>query len=403
MSYRKFSADHLFTGHEWLSDNYVLITTPEGEVCDIVPATEAGTDIETFTGILSPGFVNCHCHLELSHMKGIIPEKTGMVDFLVRVIQQRNFSTEIIKEAIANAENSMLQNGIVAVGDICNTTDTIRQKKAGRLHYHNFIEAIGFIEATAEQRFEAARNVYDEFARLYRVPAESNSIVPHAPYSVSSRLFQLITHFPGNHLLTIHNQESTAETEFLEKGTGDFLQLYKALHIDISFYKPQGNRSLETYLPHFLPTQSVILVHNGNTSKEDLEFISHPERSRRIDGAHDSGHSQGAANLYFCLCPNANEYIGNALPDIDLLRQYQAAITIGTDSLASNHQLSVLAELETIRDHYPHIELKELLTWATINGARGLQLDNLLGSFEAGKQPGILVINDNLTEVTRIL
>jgi cytosine/adenosine deaminase-related metal-dependent hydrolase len=394
MSYRKFSADHLFTGHEWLPDDFVLITTPQGEVCDIVPAAEAGTDIETFTGILSPGFVNCHCHLELSHMKGIIPEKTGMVDFLVRVIQQRNFSAEIIKEAISNAENSMLQNGIVAVGDICNTTDTIRQKKAGRLHYHNFIEAIGFIEATAEQRFEAARNVYDEFARLYRIPAESNSIVPHAPYSVSQRLFQLITHFPGNHLLTIHNQESMAEAEFLEKGVGDFQQLYKALNIDISFYKPQGNRSLETYLPHFLPTQSVILVHNVNTSKEDLEFIANPERSRR---------AEGVANFFFCLCPNANEYIGNPLPDIDLLRQYQATISIGTDSLASNHQLSVLAELETIQENYPHIELKELLTWATINGARALQLDNLLGSFEAGKQPGVLVINDKLTEVTRIL
>jgi cytosine/adenosine deaminase-related metal-dependent hydrolase len=86
-----------------------------------------------------------------------------------------------------------------------------------------------------------------------------------------------------------------------------------------------------------------------------------------------------------------------------MLRQYQATITIGTDSLASNHQLSILAELETIQDHYPHIELKELLTWATINGARALQLDNLLGSFEAGKQPGVLVINDKLTEVTRIL
>jgi cytosine/adenosine deaminase-related metal-dependent hydrolase len=388
MSYRKFSADHLFTGQEWLSDDYVLITTPQGEVCDIVPATEAGTDIETFTGILSPGFVNCHCHLELSHMKGIIPEKTGMVDFLVRVIQQRNFSAEIIKEAILNAENSMLQNGIVAVGDICNTTDTIRQKKAGRLHYHNFIEAIGFIEATAEQRFEAARNVYDEFARLYRIPAESNSIVPHAPYSVSPRLFQLITHFHGNHLLTIHNQESTAEAEFLEKGIGDFQQLYKALNIDISFYKPQGQRSLETYLPHFLPTQSLILVHNVNTNKEDLEYIA----DCRLPIA-----------VFFCLCPNANEYIGNALPDIDLLRQYQATITIGTDSLASNRQLSVLAELETIQENYPHIELKELLAWATINGARALQLDNLLGSFEAGKQPGVLVINDKLTEVTRIL
>jgi cytosine/adenosine deaminase-related metal-dependent hydrolase len=200
-----------------------------------------------------------------------------------------------------------------------------------------------------------------------------------------------------------------AETEFLEKGAGDFQQLYKALNIDISFYKPKGSRSLETYLPHFLPTQSVILVHNVNTNKEDLQFIGHPERPEHSQRAGkdperpERSRRIGVANVYFCLCPNANEYIGNALPDIDLLRQYQAMITIGTDSLASNHQLSVLAELETIQDHYPHIELKELLTWATINGARALQLDNLLGSFEAGKQPGVLVINDNLTEVTRIL
>lgn len=392
MSYRKFRADHLFTGHEWLHNDSVLITTPEGEVCDILPVAEAGEDIEFFSGILTPGFVNCHCHLELSHMRGIILPKTGMIDFLVRVIQQRTIDTGLIKQSIADAENSMLQQGIVAVGDICNTTDTIEQKKAGRLHYHNFIEAIGFIESTAEQRFEAALAVYDQFARLYRVPAESNSIVPHAPYSVSSRLFQLITHFPGNHLLTIHNQESAAEREFLEKGTGDFHRLFKALNIDTSFYKPQGQQGLPIYLSHFLPTQSVILVHNVITGKEDLEFIANYQLL-----------PQGGSNLFFCLCPNANEYIGNPLPDIDLLRQYQATITIGTDSLASNRQLSVLAELQTIHRHFPHIELKELLTWATLNGARALQLDNVLGSFEAGKQPGVLVIDEKLTKIKRIV
>jgi cytosine/adenosine deaminase-related metal-dependent hydrolase len=389
MSYRKFRADHLFTGHEWLHHDYVLITTPEGEVCDILPVAEAGEDIEFFSGILTPGFINCHCHLELSHMRGIIPEKTGMIDFLVRVIQQRTIDPGLIKQSIADAENSMLQQGIVAVGDICNTTDTIEQKKAGRLHYHNFIEAIGFIESTAEQRFDAALAVYDQFARLYRVPAESNSIVPHAPYSVSPKLFQLITHFPGNHLLTIHNQESAAEREFLEKGTGDFHRLFKALNIDTSFYKPQGQEGLPTYLSHFLPTQTVILVHNVITGKEDMAFIANCKLQ--------------IANWYFCLCPNANEYIGNPLPDIDLLRQYQATITIGTDSLASNRQLSVLAELQTIKQHFSHIELKELLTWATLNGARALQLDNILGSFEAGKQPGVLVIDEQLSKVERVV
>lgn len=406
MNYRKFQAAHLFTGHEWLSNDSVLITSPDGEIIDIVPLAEAGEDITNFSGILSPGFVNCHCHLELSHMKGVIPEKTGMIDFLIQVIQQRGFEAGIIKKAIEEAENSMVQNGIVAVGDVCNTVNTVEQKKAGRLLYHNFIETMGFIESTAARRFEASRAVYDQFARLYRMPAESNSIVPHAPYSVSQALFQMITRFPGNQLLTIHSQESAAEREFIEKGTGDFHRLYQALNIDISFYKPRGERSLKTYLSHFLPNQSLILVHNVTTNKEDLEYITSgalPPSELVVPVRTGTGGRAGIANLFFCVCPNANIYIGNPLPDLDLLRQYKAAITVGTDSLASNHQLSILAELQTIRKHFPHIETRELLQWATWNGAEALQLQDELGSFEPGKKPGVLVISEDLDVVKRVL
>ena len=393
MNYRKFQADHLFTGYEWLSGDSVLVTGREGEIVDIVPAAAAGEDISRFSGILSPGFVNCHCHLELSHMRGLIPERTGMVDFLVRVIKQRGFDAQMIGRAIEEAENSMLQNGIVAVGDICNTVNTVEQKKKGRLLYHNFIETMGFIEGTAAQRFEASRAVYDQFARLYRTPAASNSIVPHAPYSVSPALFQLITRFPGNHLLTIHSQESAEEREFIEKGIGDFHRLYQALGIDISFYKPAGKGSLPSWLSHFLPNQSLILVHNTNTNKDDLEFIA----------AGSSGDQLPVANLFFCVCPNANEYIGNPLPDIDLLRTYSAAIVVGTDSLASNHQLSVLAELQTIHRHFPQIAVKELLQWATLNGARALELDDVIGSFETGKKPGVLIVKEDLSKIERLL
>lgn len=406
MNYRKFQAAHLFTGHEWLSNDSVLITSPEGEIIDIVPLAEAGEDITNFSGILSPGFVNCHCHLELSHMKGVIPEKAGMIDFLIQVIQQRGFDAGIIKKAIEEAENSMVQNGIVAVGDVCNTANTVEQKKAGRLLYHNFIETMGFIESTAARRFETSRAVYDQFARLYRMPAESNSIVPHAPYSVSQALFQMITRFPGNQLLTIHSQESAAEREFIEKGTGDFHRLYQALNIDISFYKPRGERSLKTYLSHFLPNQSLILVHNVTTNKEDLEYITSgalPPSELVVPVRTGTGGRAGIANLFFCVCPNANIYIGNPLPDLDLLRQYKAAITVGTDSLASNHQLSILAELQTIRKHFPHIETRELLQWATWNGAEALQLQDELGSFEPGKKPGVLVISEDLDVAKRVL
>ena len=106
---------------------------------------------------------------------------------------------------------------------------------------------------------------------------------------------------------------------------------------------------------------------------------------------------------FFCICPNANEYIGNPLPDIDLLRTYSAAIVVGTDSLVSNYQLNVLAELQTIHRHFPHIAVKELLQWATLNGARALELDDVTGSFDPGKKPGVLIINEDLSSVERLV
>ncbi len=380
MIYRKFKATHLFTGHEMLDNESVLVTKDDYTIEGIIPAAEGGDDMETLKGILCPGFINCHCHLELSHLKAAIPEKTGITDFLLSVIRQRNYSSDIIQQAIAGAEQEMLRNGIIAVGDICNTADTIGQKKAGRLYYHNFIEAAGFIESAAAQRFESSYANFRQFSLHHTAPFESNSIVPHAPYSVSDKLFTLITGFPGNHLFSIHNQESETENEFFKTGGGDFLRLYKELGIDISFFTPPGKRSLETYLQHFHNNQALILVHNVATSEEDLQFAANRQHP--------------AAKLFFCLCPNANQYISGLLPDVDLLIKHNCTITMGTDSLASNHQLDILEELKTLQQHFPHLETRDLLKWATINGAQALQLDNVLGSFDPGKQPGVVLIEN---------
>src|SRR5579863_4945000 len=104
MAYRKFKADFLFTGHEMLNSHAVLVTDENGVVQTIGSMEETGGDIEILHGFISPGFVNCHCHLELSHMKGLIPEKSGLVDFLLSVIKQRNFSNDVIQESIEAAE-----------------------------------------------------------------------------------------------------------------------------------------------------------------------------------------------------------------------------------------------------------------------------------------------------------
>ncbi len=387
MAFKKFKADKVFDGYRFREEK-VLIIDEEGTIEALVPLAEAGNDIQSLNGILSPGFINCHCHLELSHMKGVVPEGTGLVKFLLDVVQQRHFPEEEILRAIEKAEDEMLDAGIVAVGDICNNTLSIPQKAKGRIYYHNFIEASCFNPQMAQQRFQRSVDQFREYGRFYSIPIESNSIVPHAPYSVADELWDLILHFPGNHLFTIHNQETAGENEWFRHKQGEFTELYEKMNMDVSFFNATGKSSLQSYLPKFLNHQSVLLVHNVYTSEEDLLF------SRRLPV-----HSQ----LYWCLCPNANLYISRQLPPVDLFMKTGCEIVLGTDSLASNHQLSLLAEIKTLQTRFPQIEMETLLKWATSNGARALQMDAVLGSFEKGKSPGIILIANDINSVKRII
>jgi aminodeoxyfutalosine deaminase len=392
MSYRKLHASQLFTGSEFLRGESVLVLGEEGVIEAIIPISEAGDEVESFQGILCPGFINAHCHIELSHMKAVIPEGTGMTAFIMAVMKERQRPEQEILAAIEAAETAMLNNGIVAVGDICNTAISLHQKQQGLLYYHNFIECTGFVPATAQNRFNQSVEVFNKFAPNYGIPVSSVSLVPHAPYSVSPELFHLVTNFPGNQLLTMHNQESIDEALFFQEKKGDLISLYNQLNIDLSFFTPPHQSSLQSVLPHFRNNQTVILVHNVNTTTSDLEAI----KKSNIK----------FSDCYLCLCPNANKYIGNGLPDVDVLVNSGVAIVVGTDSLASNHQLSILEELKTLHASFPHIPISQLLQWATLNGAKALQLDEILGSFEVGKQPGVLLLEgeglDENTVVRRL-
>jgi aminodeoxyfutalosine deaminase len=381
MTYRKFKADYLFTGKELADPDSVLITSSDGIVQDITPSARAGPDIAYFPGLLTPGFVNCHCHLELSHLRGVIPERSGLVDFLSAVIRLRNRPAGSepegavrIGEAQSAAEQTMFDNGIVAVGDICNTADTLELKKNGRLHYYNFIESLGFVDQGASLRFAGSKAVFGQFEMAF--PGR-NSIVPHAPYSVSPTLFEMIAGHAAGQLLTLHNQESEEENTFFLTGKGDFLRLYETLGVDVSFFTGTGKRSLESILSHFHEDQTMILVHDVATNGEDLRVAK----------------TSGRPQLYFCLCPNANRYISGKLPDLELLMGSGVPLVVGTDSLASNWELSILEELKTLQIAFPSIGTPTLLKWATSNGASALRLQQVLGSFDPGKKPGVVLLD----------
>ncbi len=382
MGILKFQATHLFDGYRLLDGNHVLITDEKGTIQEIVQLQNAGGDVQPLDGMLTPGFVNAHCHLELSHLKGLIPERTGLVDFVFTVVTQRHLPDEVIAEAIINAEAEMLANGIVAVGDICNNTSTLLQKQKGRLAYYNFIETSGWLPQVANARFERSKEIYEAFkpstVNGQRSTVDGRrSISPHSPYSVSNELWQLMQPFFSDHTVTIHNQETAFEDDLFKTGTGDFIRMYQKMNLDNSFFKPTGTSSLQSYLPRMQTAGQVLLVHNTFTSETDMVYANnlHP-------------------HIHWCLCPNANQYIENALPPVDVLRKQHCKIVLGTDSLASNHSLSIMDEMKTIEKHFPDIPLSEMLGWATINGAKALNMDDQLGSFEKGKQPGVVLVEN---------
>ncbi len=385
------TATQIHNGHQWLPDGTTIEIAEDGSIVALHSAPVPGT--RYFDGILAPGFVNVHCHLELSHMKGVAQEKTGLVPFLKNIpLYRDNFTEEQKKDARHAAFEDMLRNGIVAVGDIANTADTTDLRETGRIHFHTFVEALGFTDAGADRAFGYAANTFSVFAT--QITGDSllrQSIVPHAPYSVSPSLFRLIdAHQPGS-LISIHNQESEEENKFYVNKGGTVTELLELLGIDHSLFQPTGKPSLESYLPLFSPARPYIFVHNTYSNINDVRFAS-----------------AYATNTNWCLCPNANIYIEGRLPDIDLFIQEGLNICIGTDSLASNHKLCVLSELTTIKQHFPHISWETLLKWGTANGAHALQMEGLVGSIAIGMKPGILLLkgieNDSApVSVERIL
>lgn len=370
--YRKFNSTQFFFENQLQeSSDKVLIFNEKDILMDCVSITEAGDDIQYFEGTLTPGFINAHCHLELSHMKDMIPAHTGLQEFVKQIVALRKAEEHVIAEAIEKAEDEMLQNGIVAVGDICNTLDTLDIKSKHTIAYYSFVELYDLDPTKSYEKIIAGLAIQNKFQEN----CIRASLVPHAPYSVSFNLWKLLMEHFESHTITMHNQETKDENDFFQTKTGSFLGMYERTKVSLDFFEATGLSSLQSVLPYFKKAYRSILVHNSFTSVEDIQAVQ-----------------KEMPDSFWCICANANQYIEQTMPPIELLRSQRANIVIGTDSYASNWSLNILDEMKTIQQHFPNIPLEELLGWATINGAKALQMDKHLGSFEKGKKPGVVLI-----------
>jgi aminodeoxyfutalosine deaminase len=373
------TADYVFPVFTDPVQGGILVVGEDGSILDLIDPANLDYEINELVrhaGFLCPGFINSHCHLELSWAKGLIDKGQGLDHFLKQLeILRKDISKDEVNRAIKSEGDGMLKNGIVAVGDISNGSDTASYKQDSSILFHSFAEAFGSDPAYADRVFNKVSGVYQSFRTLDR--NNKASITPHATYSLSPELFRLIAaHAHENrYILSIHHQESEDENLYFLNGTGKIAARRQFFNPDILPFTPTGLSPIESIAGYFDKQQVLMLVHNTVSKESDLLTGSYFKQ------------------LYWCLCPNANLFIENRLPDTELFRKHDSCITLGTDSLASNTGLSVLEEIKTIQAHFPWIPLCEMLKWATFNGASALGF-NHLGSFEKGMKPGIVLIEN---------
>ncbi len=382
---KKITADWLYPIASEPIKNGVVILDNNGKILALDQRQNhdlASLDIRK--GTITPGFINTHCHLELSHMKGLVATGTTLIPFITGVVTKRAAAAKVILKAIEKAENDMLKSGIVAVGDISNTPDTFAQKAKGRLRYYTFIEMFDFLqEQNTDAEFEKYRAVYEA---LPLAKGSRKSVVPHAPYSVSRKLFSRINDLNAKSGITvsIHNQETQPEQDLFLRGEGGFYDFYGKFGISLDGFVAPKETAIHYALKNMDPSVQSLFVHNTLTSKADIEAAQN-----------------WSPNVYWATCPNANLYIENRLPNYQNFLDTNARMTIGTDSLTSNWQLSIIEEMKTIQRFQSYVPLDILLKWATLNGAEALGFADTLGSLEVGKTPGLVLLDIQNGQVLR--
>lgn len=360
--------DFLYTAIGEPMQNGMIRMSPEGEVLEVGQYLQSEpSEVKYLPGGICPGFINTHCHLELSHLHQKIAKGKGLPSFIKGVQKERQADVEAIKQAIKVADENMWKNGIVAVGDISNGSSSFHQKTQSKIHYHTFIELFGFDPEKATTVWKRGKELKATAEKMGLIA----SLVPHSPYSVSKELFFLLSEEKDNRILSIHNQETAAENELYQTKSGELKEMLESFGLSTEHLKAKKQNSLPTYLPLLDEEKPLLLVHNTFTSASDLEQAErlHP-------------------HLYWCFCPAANQYIEKRLPNVKNYVEADAKCTLGTDSLASNDGLSILEEMKIIQAEFPEISNAKLIEWACKYGAEFLGLTDF-GTLEIGKKPGL--------------
>lgn len=322
--------------------------------------------------VVMPGFVNLHAHIEYSVMQGKCRGGSFLSWIQDLIKEARGMNESDWLESSRYGARLMIESGVTCLGDI-SKTDTSFQAI-----YESGLRAVVFLEVIGLDEMEADRIIDDLRLRLLKVKDRGSERVglglsPHAPYTVSKRLFEEVARTAHQRKLPImvHLSETADEEAFVREGKGLFADIFKkaAGWGDVSW------NGLGLSAAMYLDTcgilaEKTIATHAVHLSKEDIRLL----RARNVSVAH---------------CPRSNAFLGVGRAPVKTFLDEGVLVGLGTDSLASNDQIDFFDEMRALD---PSIPLDLRIRMATINGARALGLGDKIGSIEVGKYADLIAV-----------
>lgn len=329
-----------------------------------------------------PGFVNCHSHLELTAMRGALDSvEHDFRSWLLKLNDLRSaMSDEEIDEAAFRGAKEGARAGVTCFGDIGrNGRAGLNGLKRAGLRGIVFQET----EFSPDNR-TAERDLSDLLKKFELLRADETELVriglsPHAPYTVGSRLFEMIAQISiiDRIPITIHAAESANESELMTRGTGFFTGVYEKF--DVEWQSPHCT-TIE-YLERLgVLSARPLLAHCVEVSDSDIDRIA----------------ANGAKIAH---CPKSNAKFGHGYAPFEKFADAGIAVGLGSDSVASNNVCDILEEARFAAlsarnrpDSKRFVSASEVLRSSTLGGAQALGLDGLVGTLESGKQADITVV-----------
>ncbi len=354
-----------------------VVVVHRGRIKAVGPWNEFSTiysksPIYNCSGVLMPGLVNAHIHLELSVL-GVVSQEnpnSTMCDWVRSLLQKRlacQYSEEEIHFAAAKCAHNQFESGVVVLLDTGNTT--LPSLSGETPDIHSLLELIG-PSAKATQ------------AALLTLDGLAEDVFPtgHAPYSTSPQLLQSIKQRASvkKSVFSLHVEESRDEALLLLQGEGcfyDFLQDRDAL--DGTFPLAVNScKSVVDYLHKIeVLDEKTICVHCVFVSDDDIQILA-------------------GAKSHVCLCPGSNKFLGVGKARLETFLAHDIIPALGTDSLASNPELSMWHEMALLREEHPAVAPETILAMATIAGASAIGREADYGSLEPGKSSNFIGIED---------